>query len=138
MTIIESAREMGKVIQQSDEYKALIAARDASDNDKELQQQISQFNLVRMNLEMETQKDAPDQAKVNSLNEELMGIYNAVMENPNMAAFNEAKDAIDHIMNDATTILAAAVNGEDPETFNPHEHNHSCGGSCSECGGGCC
>jgi cell fate (sporulation/competence/biofilm development) regulator YlbF (YheA/YmcA/DUF963 family) len=133
MTIIEKAREMGKVIQESEEYKVLMAAREASDNDDGLQQQIQQFNLVRMNLEMESSKSDADQEKVSSLNEELMSIYTQVMDNENMVAFNAAKDVIDHIMNNATSILAAAVNGEDPMTFDPEAH--SCSGSCSSCGG---
>lgn len=133
MTIIEMAREMGKVIQESEEYKALMAARTASDNDENLQKQIQQFNLVRMNLEMESSKEDADQEKVSSLNDDLMNIYTQVMENENMVSFNEAKDVIDSLMNTATAILAAAVNGEDPMTFDPEAH--SCGGSCSTCGG---
>jgi cell fate (sporulation/competence/biofilm development) regulator YlbF (YheA/YmcA/DUF963 family) len=134
MTIIEMAREFGKVIQESEEYKALTAARIASDNDESLQAQIQQFNLVRMNLEMESSKEDADQEKIGSLNEELMTLYTQVMENDNMVAFNAAKDAIDTVMNDATSILAAAVNGDDPMTFDPHAA-HSCSGSCSSCGG---
>lgn len=133
MTIIEMAREMGKVIQESEEYKDLMAARAASDNDENLQNQIQQFNLVRMNLEIESSKEDADQEKMSSLNEELMSIYTQVMENEHMVAFNEAKEVIDTLMNNATGILAAAVNGEDPMTFDPEAH--SCGGSCSTCGG---
>ena len=133
MTIIEKTRELGLVIQESEEYKALMAAREASDKDENLQQQIQQFNLVRMNLEMESSKEDADQDKVGSLNEELMTLYTQIMENENMAAFNAAKDVIDTVMNDATSILAAAVNGEDPTTFDPNAH--SCSGSCSTCGG---
>lgn len=133
MTIIEKTRELGLVIQESEEYKALMAAREASDKDENLQQQIQQFNLVRMNLEMESSKEDADQDKVGSLNQELMTLYTQIMENENMAAFNAAKDVIDTVMNDATSILAAAVNGEDPTTFDPNAH--SCSGSCSTCGG---
>ena len=92
MTIIEMAREMGKLIQESDEYKALMEARTASDNDEELQKQIGEFNLVRMKMEIESSKPEPDQDKVNELNEQLMSIYTAVMESENMVAFNKAKD----------------------------------------------
>ena len=132
MTIIEMAREMGKLIQQSDEYKALMDARTASDKDEELQAQIGEFNLVRMKLEIESGKPEPDQARISELNEQLMSIYTAVMESENMVAFNSAKDAIDHMMNHVTAILTAAVNGEDPETFDPEA---ACGGDCCSCGG---
>ena len=133
MTIIEMAREMGKLIQESDEYKALMAARTASDNDEELQKQIGEFNLVRMKMEIESSKPEPDQDKISELNEQLMSIYTAVMESENMTAFNQAKDVVDHMMNDVTAILTAAVNGEDPATYDPHAA--SCGGDCYSCGG---
>ena len=133
MTIIEMAREMGKVIQQSDEYKALMEARIASDNDEELQKQIGEFNLVRMKMEIESSKPEPDQDKIGELNEQLMSIYTAVMESENMAAFNKAKDVVDHMMNHVTAILTAAVNGEDPATYDPEAA--SCGGDCCTCGG---
>ena len=131
MTIIEMAREMGKVIQQSDEYKALMEARIASDNDEELQKQIGEFNLVRMKMEIESSKPEPDQDKVNELNEQLMSVYTAVMESENMVAFNKAKDVVDHLMNHVTAILTAAVNGEDPDTYDPDAV--SCTGDCCSC-----
>ncbi len=133
MTIIEMAREMGKLIQESDEYKALMEARTASDNDEELQKQIGEFNLVRMKMEIESSKPEPDQDKIGELNEQLMSIYTAVMESENMAAFNKAKDVVDHMMNHVTAILTAAVNGEDPATYDPEAA--SCGGDCCTCGG---
>ena len=133
MTIIEMAREMGKLIQESDEYKALMEARTASDNDEELQKQIGEFNLVRMKMEIESSKPEPDQNKIGELNEKLMSIYTAVMESENMAAFNKAKDVVDHMMNHVTAILTAAVNGEDPATYDPEAA--SCGGDCCTCGG---
>ena len=132
MTIIEMAREMGKLIQESDEYKALMEARTASDNDEELQKQIGEFNLVRMKMEIESSKPEPDQDKVNALNEQLMSIYTSVMESENMVAFNKAKDVVDHLMNHVTAILTAAVNGEDPATSDP---DAACTGDCCSCGG---
>ena len=127
MTVIEKAREMGKLIQETDEYKALMDARTASDNDEELQKQIGEFNLVRMKMEIESSKPEPDQNKVNELNEQLMSIYSAVM-----VAFNKAKDVVDHMMNHVTAILTAAVNGEDPDTYDP---DAACTGDCCSCGG---
>lgn len=132
MTVIEKAREMGKLIQETDEYKALMDARTASDNDEELQKQIGEFNLVRMKMEIESSKPEPDQDKVNALNEQLMSIYTSVMESENMVAFNKAKDVVDHLMNHVTAILTAAVNGEDPATYDP---DAACTGDCCSCGG---
>lgn len=133
MTVIEMARELGKVVQESDEYKALEAARTASDNDEALQEQIQKFNLTRMKMDIESSKPEPDQDKLTNLNEELMSIYTEVMSSDKMIAFNNAKETIDALMNNVTSILSAAVNGEDPATFDPELAG--CTGSCSTCGG---
>ena len=109
-----------------------MEARTASDNDEELQKQIGEFNLVRMKMEIESSKPEPDQDKVNALNEQLMSIYTSVMESENMVAFNKAKDVVDHLMNHVTAILTAAVNGEDPATYDP---DAACTGDCCPCGG---
>ena len=132
MSIMEMARELGKVIQQSEEYKALEAAIIASDNDEELQKQIGEFNLIRMKMEIESGKDEPDQDKISQLNEDLMNLYSAIMASDKMVAFNVAKDVMDHTMNDVTTLLTGVVNGEDPATYDP---TSACTGSCATCGG---
>ena len=133
MTIIEMAREMGKLIQESEEYKALADARTASDNDETLQEQIQHFNLIRMKMDIESSKPEPDEEKLKNLNEELMTVYTEVMGSEKMVAFNVAKEAIDSLMNNVTTLLSAVVNGADPATFDPEQAG--CSGSCSTCGG---
>ncbi|MGN0582253.1 MAG: YlbF family regulator, partial [Oscillospiraceae bacterium] len=44
--IIAQTRELGKMLQQDERYKAYVAARDKNDNDPELQQLISENNLI--------------------------------------------------------------------------------------------
>ncbi len=133
MTIMEMARELGKVIQESDEYKALAEARTASDNDEDLQKQIEQFNVLRMKIEIESGKDDADQDKISSLNEDLMNLYTEIMQGEKMVAFNAAKETMDSLMNEVTMLLTAAVNGEDPATYDPAAA--ACTGSCATCGG---
>ena len=66
------------------------------------------------------------------MNNELRELYQQVMSNVNMAAYNEAKNGMDMLMNQINAILVMSVNGEDPETCDPAT---SCTGSCSTCGG---
>jgi hypothetical protein len=53
------------------------------------------------------------------------------MMNPNMQAYEKARQDIDELMNYLTGILAMCVNGDDPETCDPKAHQ--CGGDCSGC-----
>lgn len=132
MDLIMMAREMGKALQQDADYLAFAAAKEANDNDTELQQQIEKFNLLATTADYENGKENPDQAKIEEYNNQLQALYAAIMQNEHMVAFETAKNAVDNKMNTIVAILAAAVNGEDPMTFDPNAH-HSCGGDCSHC-----
>lgn len=132
MDLIKMAREMGKEIQQSPEYKRYNAARTANDNDVELQNGIEEFNLVRIKLSTAMQKEVQDADEMDRLDKQLQETYQKVMGNPNMMEFNIAKQEMDALMNQVTGILMMSVNGEDPETCEPPT---SCGGDCGSCGG---
>ncbi len=132
MDLIKQAREMGKMIQASEEYKRLQAAKEKNDNDTELQDLIGQFNLKRMELNNQLAKSDKDDEKLEKLNHEMRDLYQKVMTNQNMAEYEQAKNEMDMLMNQVNTILVMCVNGEDPDTCDPAP---SCTGSCSTCGG---
>ncbi len=132
MNLIKQAREMGKMIQASEEYKRLQAAKEKNDNDTELQDLIGQFNLKRMELNNQLAKPDKDDEKLEKLNHEMRDLYQKVMTNQNMAEYEQAKNEMDMLMNQVNTILVMCVNGEDPDTCDPAP---SCTGSCSTCGG---
>ncbi len=127
------AREMGKEIQATEAYKAYEAAKKANDEDQALQDGINEFNLKRMALNQEMQKEEKNSDKLQALNEELQEIYTKVMGNEHMMAYNIAKQDLDDMMQKINSILVMCVNGEDPDTCEIPEH--SCTGSCSTCGG---
>lgn len=133
MDIIQLARDLGKAIQESDEYKRINAAKLANDNDVELQNMIEVFNMTRVKLSTEMQKEDKDDGKIAEYDKELKETYTKVMGNENMLEFNDAKQDIDKMMNQINTILTAAVNGEDPQSCDAE--SQSCGGSCSSCSG---
>ena len=132
MDLIKMAREMGKEIQASSEYKRYHAARTANDNDIELQNGIEEFNLIRIKLSTAMQKEVQDADEMDRLDKQLQESYQKVMGNPNMMEFNIAKQEMDALMNRVTGILMMSVNGEDPDICEPPE---SCGGDCGSCGG---
>lgn len=133
MDIIQMARELGAAIQASDEYKRLNASKELNDNDMELQKQIEEFNMVRVQLSTAMQDENKDEDAIKKYDGELKEIYTTVMGNKNMLEFNDAKQDIDKMMNSITNILMMSVNGEDPETCEAVPE--SCGGSCDSCGG---
>ncbi|MBC8584328.1 YlbF family regulator [Youxingia wuxianensis] len=132
MDVILAARQLGKAIQQDERYLLLRAREQQNDNDQQLQKLIGDFNLKRIDLNNELNKEQKDQEAINRLNDEIKEIYGQVMSNENMANYNQVKNEIDSLMNFIMQILRGSVNGEDPDLI---EEQANCTGSCSSCGG---
>lgn len=132
MDIIAQTRELGKMIQQDERYKAYVAARDKNDNDPELQQMISEFNVLRSDLNNEMIKDDKDAEKLKQLDEDIKTLYNNIMESELMVAFNNAKEEMDSLLSQINNIITMCANGEDPDTCSA---TGGCTGSCESCAG---
>ena len=132
MDVITKARELGKAIQSDPRFLRYAKARLANDDNKELQDAIGNFNLVRMELDRETSSETKNDGKVKELNEKLRGIYSEIMSSPSMVEYNTAKAELDTMVNEVNVIISKCIDGEDPETCDVHS---GCTGSCSTCGG---
>lgn len=132
MEIIKMARELGKEIQKQDAYIKLQIAQRSSDNDKELQDLIGEFNLKRIAINTEAQKQDRDSDKLQRLNKEMREVYAEIMKNENMQSYNDAKEQLDSILQRILAIISQSANGEDPETT---DYTPGCSGSCSSCAG---
>lgn len=133
MDMIQLARELGKAIQQDERYLNLHKAKEAADADAALQQLIGDFNLKRMAINNEATKDDRSEEKLQQLNTELRQTYAQIMQNENMVAYNQAREALDAVMKRVNAIISLSAEGENPETADLTEE--SCGGSCSTCAG---
>ena len=132
MDVIATARELGKAIQQDERFIRLMAQQQLNDEDQELQELIGKFNLKRIDLNAELNRTDKDQGRINEINSEVRDIYDRIMANPNMAAYNGMKNEVDQLVEFVMQILRGSVNGEDPETIEPQS---GCSGSCSSCSG---
>lgn len=133
MGIIEQTKILGEEIQKDERFIAYAKAKLAMDNDAETQGKIGDFNVTRMNLEQESEKEERDEEKIKELNEKLRNIYGEVMQSKAMLDFNTAKADLDAMLNDINSIIMQCVEGADPKTVEPEVH--SCSGSCDTCGG---
>lgn len=133
MEIIEIVRELGKALQADERYQAMRKAQHESDEDAALQQLIGEFNLKRMAINNEAQKEDRSEETIKRLNDELREVYADIMRNEHMNAYNEAKTEFDALLQRITGMIGLCADGEDPETcdYDPA----ACGGDCSSCGG---
>ena len=132
MGVIEATRALGAEIQKDERFIRYAKAKLANDNDAQLQNQIGEFNTIRMNLDREMNAENQDEAKIRELNEKLREIYTAVMSSKSMLDYNTAKAELDEMLNDINSIIMQCVEGEDPTTAEPQT---ACTGSCATCGG---
>ena len=109
MGIVEATRNLGLEIQKDERFIRFVKAKFANDNDETLQNQIGEFNTVRMNLDREMNSETQDEAKINSLNEKLRDIYTAVMSSKTMLEYNTAKAEVDAMLNDINSIICSAL-----------------------------
>ena len=133
MGIIEAARKLGEEMQKDERFIEFAKAKLEMDNDKEIQDKIGEFNVTRMNLEQESEKETRDEEKIKELNEKFRSIYADIMKNKTMFNYNSAKTALDAMLNDINSIIYQCADGADPKTVEPE--THSCSGSCESCGG---
>lgn len=136
MDIIKLTRELGAAIQQDERYLAFTKAKQANENDDELNALMGEIQMIQMNYQMEASKEEPDSAKMQEFEAAFNEKYEQFMSNKNMQAYDEARGQVDAMMNYIMQILGLCVNGADPMTCEPQqEQEHSCDGSCSSCSG---
>ena len=133
MDIIELTRKIGRELQKDERYLAMRAASEGCDGDAVLQNMIGDFNLKRMAINNEANKDERDDEKLQQLNNELRLLYGQIMQNDHMQAYNAAKQELDALLNRVSAIISQCADGADPDTADYEEH--SCGGDCGSCGG---
>ena len=132
--IIEIARELGRQLQKEEAYIKYNLARQAADEDKELQKLITQFSALRAEIADDASKgdEERDVEAAKKRAEDMRKVYAKIMTNEHMIGYNDAKDDFDIIMKRITAIIQKASEGENPDTA---DYLPECSGSCATCGG---
>ncbi len=131
-TLLAMAIDLATQLQADPRCEAVLAATKAADEDKDLQEKISEFNLKRLAINTEEGKEDADADKIRELNQELRSIYASVMANESMMAYNNAKAELDVLVNKIHFAINLAVQGQDP---NLAAQESACSGDCGSCGG---
>lgn len=137
MDVIKLARDLGSELQKQQIYLKMVQSKKKNDEDEELQRLIGDFNLKRMdlNLEMNKNEDDKDKSKIEGLDKEIQDLYKKIMDNANMLEYNKSKQALSLLLSDINKVLSAAIAGKDPQTIDLEKNVSGCGGGCSSCGG---
>lgn len=126
--VTDLANKLGEEIKNDERFVKYDELKTKQMNDAALQEKIGEFNLKRVALSAEMQKDERDEEKVSGIQSEMETLYKNIMEEPVMAEFSEASKDFEELVNSVYSIINFHITGEQPS---------SCGGGCSSCGGGC-
>lgn len=126
--IIELAKKIGQMLKDSEEFKKYEEVKARYETDSELQMQIGEFNLRKMAVMNEMEKEDKDNEKFERLQNEMRQAYKTAMSNPLMGEFMKTKESFEGLVNNVYSIINYQITGD----------TGSCDKSkCASCGGGC-
>ncbi len=121
--VIEKTRELGELIQQSEEMKNVKNAEILQENDDKAQELLKEFNMQRMNLARDMQNNKISREDAMKKNNEA---FDALLEkSETIKKYIDAKKDFDSLVNQVNQILNFYITGQDP----------NCTHDCSTCGG---
>ena len=123
--IIEKAKELGELLEQSELVKKQKEAKKAFDSDEELQTLISEFNLAKMALTNESKKDKPDSQLLEKYRGQTTSAYEKIMQHPVMIKLNNAEMAMENLFQQINQILQESVS----------DNEGGCTHNCATCSG---
>lgn len=124
--IIEKAKELGALLQSSEQVQKYNAAKEAYNQDDSVQKLVQEFNLHRMTMMTLSEAEEPDQSRIAEVEERIKGVYAEIMSNEKMKAMQETGKAVEELLGQVNGVLSFYVTGEEP---------NSCSHDCSTCGG---
>ncbi|MBQ7936529.1 MAG: YlbF family regulator [Clostridia bacterium] len=124
--IIEKAKELGAMLQASEQVQRYNAAKAAYEADEEVQKLVKEYNLQRMNMMTLSSDENADASRMEELEERIKEIYNQVLSSPSMVEMQSASEALNGLMGQINGVITFYVTGEEP---------NSCTHDCSTCGG---
>lgn len=124
--IIEKTKELGKLLAESEQVKALAAVRLAYEQNVEIQDLNGQFNIHKMSIAALSKQDSPDEERIAGHEDKLREIYDKIMSSEVMTDYQTKTQTVEQLIAQINNILNFYISGENPQ---------GCTGSCATCGG---
>ncbi len=125
--IIEKARELGQMLSECDEFKALKGAEEMQLADPKAQELMMEYANTREVLAKKASDANVTKEALESIQSEAQEAFNKLCTNKNITRYIEANKAFSTLIEQVNSIIAYYVKGE--------EQSGGCSGNCSSCGG---
>lgn len=125
--IIEKARELGQMLADSDEMKALKGAEEMQLADPDAQELMMEYANKRDEISAKASDPNMTKEGFEEIQKEMEAAFQKLMTNANIKRYIEANKEFKTLIDQVNAIIAYYVKGE--------EQSGSCSGNCSCCGG---
>lgn len=125
--IIEKARELGQMLSECDEFKALKGAEEMQLADPEAQELMMEYANTREALAKKAADENISKEEFENIQTQAQEAFNKLCTNKNITRYLEANKAFSALIGQVNSIIAYYVKGE--------EQSGGCSGNCSSCGG---
>ena len=125
--IIEKARELGMMLADSDEMKALKGAEEMQLADPEAQVLMMEYANAREAAAVKAQNPDVTKEEFEQIQTDMEKAFAKLMTNENIKRYVEANNSFKSLINQVNSIIAYYVKGE--------EQQGGCSGNCSSCSG---
>ncbi len=123
--IIEKARELGMMLAESDEMKALKGAEELQLADENATKLMMDYANTRDRLAAKATSPDITKEEFEAIQKEMEEAFSLLMTNENIKRYIEANKAFKLLIDQVNSIIAFFVKGE--------EQGGSCSGNCSSC-----
>lgn len=131
-TVFEMARALGEELQKTPQVEALLAAKDAYENDPEISKLVAEYTQMHYDFEAKMQAGGIEVEEQKEFNEKMKVMGEEIRTNKLASDLYVAEQNFNNFLNAVFNIITATLTGEEPA------QEGSCDPSCcSSCGGGC-
>ncbi len=131
-TIFEMARALGEELQKTPQVEALLAAKEAYENDAEIAKLVEEYTKLHYDFEAKMQAGGIPVEEQRAFNEQMKTKGETIRTNKLASDLYVAEQNFNSFINSVFGIITATLTGEEPEAAGSCDPNH-----CASCGGGC-
>ena len=132
--ILDVAKELGKLVSESEILVNYVNAKEAYDNDNELHNIIREYTVQQKALENLSADESSNETLEKCIRDRIQVLYDKANESETMKKFDEAEADLNDILASINNIIRESIFERYPEL---RPAPSSCSGNCASCGGGC-
>lgn len=127
--IINSAKEIGMKIQNSNEFLNMKDSKEKMDSDESLNDLKQKFNSLKDEINKEMCTENSDKDKIKQMSDDLRNLYEQINDHKSVAKYELNKKCMDDLVSKVIEIINDYAYGKSSLA------HFSCLGDCSSCGG---